>query len=145
MKDYYRILEIHYQSSHGDIESAYQLACDSMAYQEAATRFLIDEAYSVLSDSKKRKEYDLELYQYAQISPTSDMTNDSDILVVEDEFDYYKGDVFDADYKNRNDLDVDTIGETNTKSAAGDHSIKWKYRYGIIVVSMLGLFLVYFG
>lgn len=67
MKDYYRILEINYQSSQEDIALAYQLACS----RNSLNQELLDEAYSVLSDPEKRQDYDQNIYVFSKDSTAS--------------------------------------------------------------------------
>lgn len=85
--DYYKILQVHFEANNKIIESAYK--CLSKQYHpdvnpsdDAQERMkALNEAYSVLGDPVKRKEYDREWKKYNSGKPASSFMNGSDYKV----------------------------------------------------------------
>lgn len=75
MIDYYQILETHPQASQDEIKVAYRKAAQkhhpdkNKENQTAEEKFkLVNEANEILSNSEKRKEYDMEYFQQLDFS-----------------------------------------------------------------------------
>ena len=79
MTDWYQVLQISRQASAGEIKSAYRQLAKKYhpdahpGDQECEVRFReISEAYTILSDEKKRRKYDEELGRQPQKSEHND-------------------------------------------------------------------------
>jgi len=69
MKNYYRILGIHIDAEYEEIRAAYRILAQQHHPDKGGSQrefTLIQEAYSILSDAKTKREYDKDLFRYLQ-------------------------------------------------------------------------------